>query len=608
MSHSPSSAPRSYPWWLIGTLALVFFALGVIGFRWGPHHFGVCDSLFQALQLFHLHWHWPHGEEVPLVLEVARFGAGGLGLAIIPLVLGYVFDGEVRRWWARKCWNGHVVVCGHCSRALSLLYDLRESGRKVVFIGRCPAPHTELPHGVLYIEGEAQADGLLASVALERATDLIALNEDDRANLEILSCAARHCEKHPPTASLTCHAHLQDNHLGTGLHRLVADGLKLPPGVVFRFFNYYETVARLLSCQYPLPPSLTRVSQGCKPPPDHIIIVGFGSFGQNVALKLIKMGQQLVHDDTLPEDKEWGVSAPRITVVDRLGGKSTHAFLRAHPAVETLCDFRVIEAECDSREFLELSFLTPEDAASYTSIVFCVESEEVSLRSVLLMQDICRSAEKDIEAIYVRIARPERLGPVLEKAAASPGKPRLVFFAPDSQVFSTDSILRQRLDVLARGCHEAYLEVEKADRRANNVTTAEGKTWEQLSESDRDNNREAADHLWAKLRTLGYALEVVPDGETAPQLDDHLIIAIGQNEEAFSRAEHYRWMTKRWMDGWRFGATRDNSRKLHPDLVPYEKLSEPTKDKDRINIRYIPKLLRDGRLRARKVDMGRDSS
>ncbi len=41
------------------------------------------------------------------------------------------------------------------------------------------------------------------------------------------------------------------------------------------------------------------------------------------------------------------------------------------------------------------------------------------------------------------------------------------------------------------------------------------------------------------------------------------------------------WAQTRIAQGWRFGETRDDAKKLHPCLIPYEELSEAEKDFDR---------------------------
>ena len=49
------------------------------------------------------------------------------------------------------------------------------------------------------------------------------------------------------------------------------------------------------------------------------------------------------------------------------------------------------------------------------------------------------------------------------------------------------------------------------------------------------------------------------------------------------KAEHNRWWTERLLANWRVGA-RDNARRLHPNLVPFDELDDFTKDIDKICI------------------------
>jgi hypothetical protein len=51
--------------------------------------------------------------------------------------------------------------------------------------------------------------------------------------------------------------------------------------------------------------------------------------------------------------------------------------------------------------------------------------------------------------------------------------------------------------------------------------------------------------------------------------------------EFLSRNAHDVWARQRMNDGWRWGPQRDDARKLHPSLVPYEQLAETEKDLDR---------------------------
>ena len=51
--------------------------------------------------------------------------------------------------------------------------------------------------------------------------------------------------------------------------------------------------------------------------------------------------------------------------------------------------------------------------------------------------------------------------------------------------------------------------------------------------------------------------------------------------ELLARNTHDVWAKGRLAEGWRWGPRRDDARKEHPGLVPYEALSEAEKEYDR---------------------------
>lgn len=65
-----------------------------------------------------------------------------------------------------------------------------------------------------------------------------------------------------------------------------------------------------------------------------------------------------------------------------------------------------------------------------------------------------------------------------------------------------------------------------------------------------------------------------------------------------ARVNHDRWAAERIAQGWRYGAERDDVRRLHPDLVPCEQLTEAEK---RIDVEsskaIVAELIRIGLLR-----------
>ena len=57
--------------------------------------------------------------------------------------------------------------------------------------------------------------------------------------------------------------------------------------------------------------------------------------------------------------------------------------------------------------------------------------------------------------------------------------------------------------------------------------------------------------------------------------------AINDLIELLAKNNHDIWAQKRMEEGWRYGPERNDVRKEHPDLVPYEDLPESEKEYDR---------------------------
>ena len=51
--------------------------------------------------------------------------------------------------------------------------------------------------------------------------------------------------------------------------------------------------------------------------------------------------------------------------------------------------------------------------------------------------------------------------------------------------------------------------------------------------------------------------------------------------EQLAKNTHDIWARQRLADGWKYGPKRDDAKKEHPGLIPYEELSESEKQYDR---------------------------
>src|SRR5437762_1727846 len=83
--------------------------------------------------------------------------------------------------------------------------------------------------------------------------------------------------------------------------------------------------------------------------------------------------------------------------------------------------------------------------------------------------------------------------------------------------------------------------------------------------------------------------------EYKPQPIDTAHVALSQElarlGEVLARNTHENWAKLRISDGWRYGPFRNDERKEHASLVPYEQLSESEKNYDRQTAMEIVKTL-----------------
>ena len=160
------------------------------------------------------------------------------------------------------------------------------------------------------------------------------------------------------------------------------------------------------------------------------------------------------------------------------------------------------------------------------------------------------------------------------------------------------------IEDLAQAAHECYRE-EAMARGENENTNSALKPWAELAEDLRDANRAQVEDIPAKLKHLGY--ELAASSGIPPR--DLSITAV--QAEKLALREHDRWMKERLLQGWTYAPRRDNARRHHPLLVPWNQLSELDRDKDRAVIRNLPAMIERAGFRLKKLasaDMPADAS
>jgi hypothetical protein len=314
----------------------------------------------------------------------------------------------------------------------------------------------------------------------------------------------------------------------------------------------------------------------------HVVIIGFGDLGE----KLL--------DQIMLTSVAGALKAPRITVLDRQADECAHGFRARRPAVLDTLDisFMALDVGHDPFEGDDVPASAAkvrdlEQQEAITAIFLALPSDAAVLRSGLLLRRARERSGLFDAPVFYRWRTDGASTPVLgvrnDKSASSGDF--ILMEAP------TPALLREIADpngrdACARALHEAYLRGKSPSEQA-------AQAWERLPDTLRRANIRAADHLPAKLWSLGLDIDRLEPGAT-PALDDAANQWLArwrgwqgmEHMQALARLEHERWMIERKLDGWRYAPARDNPRRLHPKLVPWEQLQRSTdevrKDVDQV--------------------------
>ena len=146
-------------------------------------------------------------------------------------------------------------------------------------------------------------------------------------------------------------------------------------------------------------------------------------------------------------------------------------------------------------------------------------------------------------------------------------------------------------ETFAVAIHEQY---RKNQAKALNTSQPSMAEWPDLPELLKESNRQQADDIFEKLRSIRCQVNQVTDRKIA-------VMSFTKSEiEIMAEIEHARWNIERLQDGWQIGTPKDVKKKISPYLVSWQELPEDVKEWDRQAVRAIPKLLADAGLEIRR--------
>jgi hypothetical protein len=111
----------------------------------------------------------------------------------------------------------------------------------------------------------------------------------------------------------------------------------------------------------------------------------------------------------------------------------------------------------------------------------------------------------------------------------------------------------------------------------------------ELPEEIKDDNRAAAARIPQVLELVGlYVVPKAAPGTASAAVVDNIIES---NIEILAEAEHDGWMDHKKKNGWVYSEDRNDDKKRHNAMIPYNELYEYDREKDRNAVRKYPELL-----------------
>jgi hypothetical protein len=146
------------------------------------------------------------------------------------------------------------------------------------------------------------------------------------------------------------------------------------------------------------------------------------------------------------------------------------------------------------------------------------------------------------------------------------------FVAPKTYAFD-----QPLLDEMASAFHANYISI------SGDSLPSKFKPWANLEETFKTASRDQASYARRILEASGFKVSAILNPAVFSEFNDDDIQRMGE-------LEHGRWVVERLRDGWRLGP-RDDQAKRHPNLVPWNKLDQPTKDYDIESVKKFPEIL-----------------
>jgi voltage-gated potassium channel Kch len=475
----------------------------------------------------------------------------------------------------------HTIVCGLNYSSLLIIRDLVRRKQHPVVIekdGHNSYIESCRMTGVIVITGDPTDPHLLKRAGALRANYILSLTDSDETNAEV-ALQTMHLLPSQTKHMIVAGIQILDPSLYLMIRRH-AFMTNFRTGFCIEFFNQYATGSKILIAQYP-----PLCHDDTRTIPFPVIIIGAGTLGETIVTHIARRWF---------EKKLSQENRPDIYIIDADAEKIIENLYRQFPRMHKTCNLVPVSLDVRSAAFQTALFLEKPGLKGGFTAYICFHDDTLGLYAALTLHQ--HALGRKIK-ILVRIEHNLNVARLVSDTRNTIDDKQEII-PIDMHALTSDSTLIQagELEFIAQAIHENYCknEFEKGQTAATNKLLV---TWAELGlctvkkdgidgKKFQDSNRNQARLIRDKLMMIGYDIGPLTDWdapETFTFTPDEL--------ETLSAVEHERWIQEKLSDGWIWGQVRDDGKKIHPSLRPYDQLSESEKEKDRSSVRNIPHVL-----------------
>ena len=455
----------------------------------------------------------------------------------------------------------------------------------------------------------------LKKALVDQANHIILFEENPVSNFSLLQIFSLHKDDGgfplKSGAKITCRC--EDPSIG----ELISDHFQPAEdgsyGYDLELVSIPELQVRRMFSEFPLHSFYVGSSKPLSEWHTHILLIGFGTIGQQALLQAINLGVMHqsnrivmdVYDTNI--DLKMGVFVNRFhpdsierdgqTIRFRSDTSDGELVIHCHKTDVRASGFfdGIREAHCEM---------------PFTYVVTAIDDVSIGVHCAMRLSRIFSESGAGETPILVRMDSDRRLAEYINQGQGTFTDVRLL--EERSVVLTLDIILNREINSMAKHFHHLYSEIQvvsKGESGWDSGTKTEDEFWNSTSLFRRESSKALASHSSVKqviLEQLAKELKLPDvdsaiaarigtegslmtcDGKVWQLREDEAAFVKALNADAFAHTvaamEHRRWCYFVLSVGWRSGSPRNDARKVHNCLVPFDALCAD--EKGRSTVKY----------------------